>query len=246
MIRKASNTFIKILAIIAVVLSVFVLVSCKNSDTKDASEIIVESVEMKNSEAEALEEMFDFEKNYKDRKVVVAYFSATGNTKKVAEKIAEIFKCDAVAIEPKEPYTDIDLTSNDPSTRPMRESMFDPFNPPEEPEEDTEVDESIITSLPAIKRKNFNRYDTIILGYPIWYSDAPRVIYTFVSENNLKDKVIIPFCTSDNDGIDLSVNNLAAFSNGNFMSGKRFDVSASDDEIKAFFAEIGVDIDAWD
>lgn len=194
-------------------------------------------------------DLFDFDTNYKDRKVVVAYFSATGNTKVVAEKIAEVFTCDAVAIEPEVPYSETDLTSTDPSTRPMRESAYDPFNPPEEPEDDTEiVDENKVMSLPDIKKISFNRYDTIFLGYPIWYGDAPRVIYTFISQTNLKGKVIIPFCTSDNDDISPSDNNLALFApeDVNFMSGHRFTKDSTEDEIKDFVTNIGVDVNAFD
>lgn len=197
-------------------------------------------------------DLFDFDTNYKDKKVVVAYFSATGNTKIVAEKIANIFKCDAVAIEPEEPYSEFDLTSQDPSTRPMRESAYDPFNPPEEPEEDEEVeviesDIKPITKLPEIKKLSFNRYDTIILGYPIWYGDAPRVMYTFVSETNLKNKTIIPFCTSDSNEIEPSDSNLMNFASddANFMVGKRFTPDMSEEEIKEFFIQIGVDINIY-
>lgn len=202
-----------------------------------------------NTEESEPVDLFDFDANYKDKKVVVAYFSATGNTKIVAEKIANIFKCDAVAIEPEEPYSELDLTSQDPSTRPMREKAYDPFNPPEEPEEDEEVevvesDIMPITKLPEIKKLSLNRYDTIILGYPIWYGDAPRIMYTFVSETNLKNKTIIPFCTSDNDSIEPSDSNLMNFASdgANFMVGKRFTPDMSEDEIKEFFIQIGVDI----
>lgn len=251
--------------------------------------------EKKKKEADAYKEttqgnIFDFDKNYNGKKIAVVYFSATGNTKTVADKIAEIFSCETLAIEPELAYTETDLTSYDPSTRPMRERAYDPFNPPEESEEDEiqngtraqdverykneksidvkETDtenlndnnvntENIkegssekvvieqIKSLPKIKKINVDGYDTIFLGYPIWFGEAPRVMYEFISTVNLKNKLIIPFCTSDNNDISPSDQNLANFAPDDvyFMSGKRFTKESSIEDIKKWATSISADLD---
>lgn len=188
----------------------------------------------------------DYATSNNHNKVVVVYFSATGNTKKVSEKIAKIFNCDTIAIEPVVPYSHEDLTSYDLNTRPQKESRYNPFEPPAEPEENVEViDDGEIKSLPAIKEVNLNEYNTIFLGYPIWFGDAPRVVYTFINETNLNDKVIIPFCTSDNDGISPSDQNLANFASNSvkFTLGKKFEKDSSEKEIKEFFKKVGISLD---
>lgn len=201
-------------------------------------------------------ELFDFDANYGRKKVAVVYFSATGNTKTVAEKFGEIFKCETFAIEPVEAYTERDLTSYDADTRPSLEKAFDPYSIIENDSEGGTYPEPKVASgsnikpvseLPKIKKLNLKKYDTIILGYPIWFSDAPRVIYTFIHETDLNKKLVIPFCTSGSSDIGPSDGNIANFAeyagcNAKFMGGKRFTVDSTIDEIKGWLTAIGADI----
>ena len=115
----------------------------------------------------------------KENKILVAYFSATGNTKKVAETIAEITGGTLFEIEPSQPYTEADLDGWNESARGTRESK----------------DRS---TRPEVKNKveDMAQYDTIYLGFPIWWYTCPTIINTFLEQYNLAGKTIIPFATS--------------------------------------------------
>ena len=190
------------------------------------------------------------------KKIAVAYFSITGNTEKVALTIAKTFNIDAFKIEPQIPYEDSDLIEGNTDTRPIRESRLNLFE-----DEHVWVDETYIpsfgveiketeatteapkaTELPKIKNLDLKKYDLIFIGYPIWYNDAPKVIYTLVKD--FKNKTIIPFCTSDNDDISASEERLSNFVDMSVqvMSGKRFTPDVTGDEIKAWVKDLSVDV----
>lgn len=126
-----------------------------------------------------------------DKKTIIVYFSATGTTKKVAEKIALATYGKAIAIEPVKPYTSADLDWNDKQSRSSME-MAD------------------ASSRPAIRKcdVDFNAYDIVFLGYPIWWDLAPRIINTFIESHDLKGKAVIPFATSGGSSITGSVSAL--------------------------------------
>lgn len=121
----------------------------------------------------------DDETPKKDSKVLVAYFSAQGHTKAVAKTLAEITGGTLFEIKPAVPYTDSDLNWRDEQSRSSLEMK----------------DRS---SRPEIKNKvnNFAQYDTIYLGFPIWWYTAPVIVNTFLEQYNTSGKVIIPFATS--------------------------------------------------
>lgn len=133
------------------------------------------------------------ESNKMNKKAVVVYFSATGTTKAVAEKIASVAHADIIAIEPEQPYTSADLDWNDKQSR----SSVEMNNP---------------GSRPAInnQRNSLDNYDVVFIGYPIWWDLAPRVVNTFIESTNLTDKTVIPFATSGGSGINNSVAQLKA------------------------------------
>ena len=112
-------------------------------------------------------------------KTLVAFFSASGNTKRVAEKLAAAIDSDLYEIKPAVPYTSADLNWRDRHSRSSVE-MNDP------------------KSRPAIKgrKENIADYDVIFIGYPIWWDLAPRIINTFIESHDLKGKTVIPFATS--------------------------------------------------
>ena len=111
-------------------------------------------------------------------KKLVAYFSASGVTAKVAETLAEAIGADIFEIEPKVPYTEADLNWMDKKARSTIE-MSDPASRPEI----------------AVKRDNMKDYDTIFVGFPIWWYVAPTIINTFLESYDLTGKTIIPFFT---------------------------------------------------
>ena len=110
---------------------------------------------------------------------LVAYFSASGVTAKVAETLAEAIGADIFEIEPKVPYTEADLNWMEKNARSTIE-MNDPASRPEI----------------AVKRDNMKDYDTIFVGFPIWWYVAPTIINTFLESYDLSGKTIIPFATS--------------------------------------------------
>ena len=140
--------------------------------------------------------------------VAIVYFSATGNTKEVAEMIQEVTQGDLIEIVPKEEYTSEDLDYSNDDCRANQEQNDENVRP--------EIANQIEVS----------HYDTIYLGYPIWWGDVPKIILTFLDTYDLSGKTVIPFCTSGGSSIDISVNTLREYqSDVNWMDGKRFTTS---------------------
>ena len=150
--------------------------------------------------------------------VLVAYFSATGTTKKVAEKIASITGGDLYEIVPAEPYTTEDLNYNDRSSRSTKEQN----------------DKS---ARPAIGSEDVSLtgYTTIYLGFPIWWGEEPRILDTFVEKYSFEGITVIPFCTSGSSGIGRSGPNMKALAGtGNWLDGKRFGANVSEADLKSW------------
>ena len=149
-------------------------------------------------------------------RVLVSYFSASGVTEKVAEKIANVFNADLFKIDPVEEYTEYDLDWRDKKSRSSKEMQ----------------DKS---SRPKIKNKvsNIDDYDIVFLGFPVWWFTAPTIINTFIEENNLTGKKIFVFVTSGGSKSEGSFKNLKnEYKDLNFISSKRFLGNESDEEIR--------------
>ena len=139
-------------------------------------------------------------------KKLVAYFSASGVTAKVAETLAEAIGADIFEIEPKVPYTEVDLNWMDKKARSTIE-MSDPASRPEI----------------AAKRDNMKDYDTIFVGFPIWWYVAPTIINTFLESYDLTGKTIIPFATSGGSDIGKTNERLTPSCKGaKLLNGKVF------------------------
>ena len=119
-----------------------------------------------------------------DSRELVVYFSATGNTETAAETLADLRGADIYEIVPEEPYTDADLDYNDDSSRSTQEQNDEDARP--------EIAGTI---------ENIADYDVIYVGYPIWWGDMPRILYTFFDTYDLSGKTIAPFCTSGGSGL---------------------------------------------
>ena len=163
------------------------------------------------------------------KKVLIAYFSCTGNTRSVAEQIAQATNAELYEIKPKIPYSSEDLNWRYSTSRASIENN----NP---------------SSRPAItdKVKNMEQYDIIFLGYPIWYGQAPKIICTFLESYNFSGKTIVPFCTSGSSPIDSSLSNLHRLCSNNttWLSGSRFALNASRSEIVTWINGLGLNITA--
>lgn len=149
-----------------------------------------------------------------DATTLVVVFSVTGNTRPLAKYAAEYLNADFFEIEAVEPYTDEDIDYGNSSSRTSIEQN-DPSSRPE-----------IANFIP-----NMDQYDTIILGYPIWWGQAPRIIDTFLESYDFSGKTIVPFCTSASSGIGSSDTNLHAFTDDstNWIEGKRFAIGTDQD-----------------
>ena len=150
--------------------------------------------------------------------ILVAYFSATGTTEKVAKKIASYTGADLYEIEAARPYTSGDLNYNDRNSRSTKE-------------------QNDRKARPEIKGEDLSLkgYRTIYLGFPIWWGEEPRILDTFVEKYSFEGITVIPFCTSSSSGIGRSGSNMATLAgDGNWQKGKRFGARVQDSEIKSW------------
>lgn len=158
--------------------------------------------------------------------VLVAYFSATGNTERVANAIAAATGGDLFELTPVEPYTDADLNWTDEDSR----VVYEYENPDER---DTE--------LVAYTPDNWADYDVVFVGYPIWWYDAAWPVEGFVTENDFTGKTVIPFCTSSSSGLGQSGELLAEMAGtGDWQEGQRFRSSASQEDVTEWVDSLGL------
>lgn len=158
-------------------------------------------------------------------KVLVVYFSATGTTKGVAEKIAKITNADIYEIKPAQPYTDADLDWNDSSSRSTAEQNNKSARP--------EI---------ASEKLSLDGYSTIYIGYPIWWGEEPRIMDTFAESYNFDGITMIPFCTSSSSGIGRSGKNLEENAkSGTWLDGQRFSANPQDSEIQMWIYSLQKD-----
>ena len=149
--------------------------------------------------------------------VLVVYYSATGNTETVANYIAEATGGDIFEITPAEPYTDDDLNWTDENSRVTREHE----------------DESLRdVELTTTQVENWDSYDTVFIGYPIWWGIAAWPVDGFVEANDFTGKTVIPFCTSSSSGLGESGDLLADA--GTWLEGQRFRGGASQTDVAAW------------
>ena len=155
-----------------------------------------------------------------NNKVLVVYFSAQGHTESVAKKVADNLNADIFEIVPKDEYTSSDLDWTDSNSRVSKEHD----------------DESLRNvELSNAKVDNFDKYDTVLIGYPIWWGITAWPVNSFVKANDFNGKTVIPFCTSSSSSIGDSDKLLENDANGGtWMNGQRFSSNISDSDIKAF------------
>ena len=154
-------------------------------------------------------------------KTLVAYFSATGNTAQVAEKLARVADADLFEIKPEQPYTDADLNWRNEKSR-------------------SSVEMNDKTSRPAIASKvaDMNQYDTVFVGFPIWWGREPSIIDTFMESYDFSGKKVVPFVTSGSSDIGDTAENIKALApNAKVDVGKRFTSSVSEKQLADWVKE---------
>ena len=151
-------------------------------------------------------------------KTLVAYFSASGTTAKVAKKMAEAIGADLFEIKPETPYTGADLNWQNKNSR-------------------SSVEMNDRSSRPAIavKAADMPQYDVVFVGFPVWCYREPSIIDTFMESYDFAGKTVIPFATSGGSGLGDSAANMQKLAKGaKVVNGKRFSGSASAEELKAW------------
>ena len=161
-------------------------------------------------------------------RTLVAYFSATNTTKRLAEFLSDGLQSDLYEIAPAVPYTSADLDYGNTSSRSSME-MNDPNARPE-------ISGSV---------ENMAQYDIVFIGYPIWWGEAPRIISTFLESYDFSGKKVIPFCTSGSSGIGSSASNLHRLADrAEWLSGRRFGSSVSRNDMIEWVNSLGLGIQA--
>ena len=154
-------------------------------------------------------------------KTLVVYYSATGSTERIANMIAAETDADVFVISPVDPYTDADLNWTDDNSRVVYEH--------EHPDYQNKV------ALTEITPENWDNYDTVYIGYPIWWGIAAWPVNQFVTGNDFTGKVVIPFCTSASSGLGQSGTLLAeAAGTGAWLEGARFSYGTEEADIQSW------------
>ena len=166
------------------------------------------------------------ESDNKTGKILVAYYSATGSTEKVAQEIARETGADTFVITPVQPYTSDDLNWGNDDSRVSGEHN----------------DESLRdVELTQVTPDNWESYDIVFIGYPIWWYIAAWPVNNFVSGNDFSGKTVIPFCTSASSGIGDSGNLLEEMAGtGNWQEGHRFSSRASESDINEWVSSLSL------
>ena len=190
----------------------------EDADGTEASSDTQESAQMEPGESSPEET--------EGAKALVVYFSATGNTKAVAETLAELQGADIFEIVPKQPYTDEDLNYNDRTTRATAE------------QNDPNVRPAISGSI-----TDFEQYEVVYVGFPIWWGDMPRILYSFFDAYDFSGMTIAPFCTSGGSGLSGTPGTIAELESGaTVLDGLHVSDSAADSaesSVSQWLADIG-------
>ena len=178
------------------------------------------------AESETTETVGSTEETTTDGKALVVYYSATGTTKRVAQLIADAIGADLFEVEPAEPYTTADLNYSDKNSRVSREHD----------------DESLRdVALVSAEVPDWDSYDTVFIGYPIWWGGAAWPMNGFMTANDFTGKTVIPFATAASSGMGGSGTDLAKLAGtGDWLDGQRFFSSTTADDIQSWLDTLGL------
>lgn len=159
-----------------------------------------------------------------NQSVLIVYFSCTGTTEKVANNMKSVLNCDVFEIEPSVPYTSADLNYSNSSCRANQE------------QNDATARPQIANSV-----EDISKYDVILIGYPIWWGKAPKIVYTFLEQYDFSGKIIAPFCTSGSSSVSGSEGDLHAIApSATWKNGTRFASNATQSTISAWIESLNL------
>lgn len=226
------------MAFLASFMCILSFTACDESDSGNSSESVSENSTAEITEQKTKSESYDSESQVSenseesvpentDGKTLVVYYSASGNTEEVAEYIASETGGDLFEIEPVNVYSDADLNWTDSDSR----VCYEHDNP-----------NSRDIELVSTEIADWESYDTVFIGYPIWWGIAAWPVDNFVKSNDFSDKTVIPFCTSTSSGLGESGELLAEMAGtGNWQSGERFRSGASEDDVRNWVSSLNLD-----
>ena len=233
--KKGMSTMRKLTAIFLSLAMVLSLAACgtsasnetsapETSDSAASSETPEPGSEPETTESASSAE--ETESGEETGSTLVVYFSATGNTEQVANYIADITGGDLFELEPVEPYTSDDLDWTDDNSRVSQEYY----------------DESLRdVELVADTVENWDSYDTVFIGYPIWWGIAAWPVDGFVEANDFTGKTVIPFCTSASSGLGESGELLAEMAGtGDWLEGQRFSSNVSEADVQEWIDSLSL------
>lgn len=211
----------KVIPLFMSILMIFTLVACGNQAGSNSGQTSqpTESTPLERSDVTP-------ETDGESGKTLVVYYSASGNTEAVAGYIAEAANADTFELVPVEPYSDEDLDWTTDGSRVNKEHD----------DEGLRDIELVETTVP-----DWDSYDTVFIGYPIWWGIAAWPVDGFIEANDFTGKTVIPFCTSASSGLGESGELLAeAAGTGNWLEGQRFSSRPSEEEVRAWVDGLGL------
>ena len=224
----------KMTALFLSLLMIFTLTACgsqrsgnESADTQSVSENTETSAKASTeATTEASEEVSAEVSETTGGKTLVVYYSATGNTEEAASYIAAAAGADLFELIPVEPYSDNDLDWTDDNSR----VVYEHDNP------DARVVELVESTVP-----DWESYDTVFIGYPIWWGIAAWPVDGFIAANDFTGKTVIPFCTSSSSELGESGELLEeAAGTGNWLEGMRFSSGVSEEEAQSWVESLGL------
>ncbi len=209
----------KLTSILLALVLVFSFAACSNNSDNSAS--TANSTASAPAGTQSTDESSDNNTNSSSNsKILVVYYSATGSTKAVAETIADTAGADLFEITPVDPYTSDDLNWTNDNSRVSVEHN-----------DESKRDVPLTKTTPD----NWADYDTVFIGYPIWWGIAAWPVNNFVTGNDFSGKTVIPFCTSASSGLGQSGDLLADMAGtGNWQDGERFSSGASSSKVESW------------
>lgn len=217
----------KLIALLLSLMLVFSLAACGNNPQAAETEPATSTpVSEETQEPETSEETEAADTESTGGKTLVVYYSASGNTENVSNVIAKTLGADLFELEPVKPYSNDDLNWTNDDSRVTREHE-------NEDERDVELVSATVD--------NWSEYDTVFIGYPIWWGIAAWPVDEFIETNDFTGKTVIPFATSASSGMGQSGELLAEMAGtGDWQEGQRFRSGASEDDIVAWVEGLGL------
>lgn len=212
----------KLSALLLIFVLIFAFAACSNNSNENETAPSTDNQTVSNTEEQTSEK----NNTSKTGKTLVVFFSASGNTENAANYIAKATNGDLFELQPKDAYTDADLNYRDTSSRVNYEHD-------NESARNIELVSSTVT--------NWDEYDTVFIGYPIWWQIAAWPVDTFVKANDFTGKTVIPFCTSASSGLGQSGELLKEMAGtGNWIEGERFTERVSESEVAEWVKSLGI------